>query len=424
MGLKIATQEDVMKRSIGTKMVVCVGLFVALAQSAIASNVAVGTCKSGVSQFPTIQAAVNAVPPLSTINVCPGIYQEQVVIVQPLTLTGVPGAGQAIVAAPATGLVPNFSTLAGQITVQGTASVTIRDLVVDGSNNGIVPCAATPVGILFENASGLVDQVVTRYQTIPANVFCDGRGIEVRSDSGLTSTVTIQNSTVHNFQFEGIRAFGVGTNVTAKNNSVSGVPFSGTSTNNIDYINGATGKILQNSVADAVFSGAVYPNFNGAAWGILLECASGVTVSGNTISNTQSGIVLLSSVCTAASAHNSDNNTISTNNITGSHLFEGIYVCGNNNVVQNNVINSSDESAVDIATDCNPGVSGQNNTVTLNKINEACGGILLDPAATGTTIGSNKFANVSLASLSGVIGANVCDAPGTPGASSKNAPSD
>ena len=73
---------------------VLIALFVIASQSLMASNVAVGTCMSGKPQFPTIQAAVNAVPPLSTINVCPGSYPEQVVITQPVTLAGVPGAGQ------------------------------------------------------------------------------------------------------------------------------------------------------------------------------------------------------------------------------------------------------------------------------------------------------------------------------------------
>jgi hypothetical protein len=52
--------------------------------------------------------------------------------------------------------------------------------------------------------------------------------------------------------------------------------------------------------------------------------------------------------------------------------------------------------------------------VAANKINEACAAVLLNPAATGNTIGSNRLANVNFAQVSGVIGANVCDAPGDP----------
>jgi hypothetical protein len=386
----------------------------AFATQGLMASVAVGNCKPGLTSFTTIQAAVTAAPAGATIWVCPGHYPEQIVISQPLTLQGVANTGAAVVIPPATGIVANSVLgLGGQIVVQDTAAVTIRNLTVDGTNNGIVPCAVVLVGILFENASGLVDQVATRHQTIPANAACDGRGIEVRTDSGLTSTVAVQNSTVHDFQFEGIRSLGRGTTTTIKATTVSGVPFSQTSTNNIDFTEGATGSVNGSWIVDAIWAPLTYPNFNSGAWGILLNCASGVSITANTISNTQSGIVLLSQGCNSATWPNSDNNNLSSNFIMGSHLFEGIYVCGNNNTVQNNVINSSDESAVDIDS-CNSGGSGNNNTVAANKINEACAAVLLNPAATGNTIGSNRLANVNFAQVSGVIGANVCDAPGDP----------
>jgi pectin methylesterase-like acyl-CoA thioesterase len=47
-----------------------------------------GEMQAGESDFNTIQQAVTAVPPGSTINVCPGNCAEQVVIQQPLTLQG------------------------------------------------------------------------------------------------------------------------------------------------------------------------------------------------------------------------------------------------------------------------------------------------------------------------------------------------
>jgi pectin methylesterase-like acyl-CoA thioesterase len=44
--------------------------------------------------FVTIQAAVIAASPGDRINVCPGIYHEQVVVEKPLTISGVDIAGQ------------------------------------------------------------------------------------------------------------------------------------------------------------------------------------------------------------------------------------------------------------------------------------------------------------------------------------------
>ena len=65
-----------------------------LAQSAWAASVVVGNCKA-LATYPTIQLAVNSVPPNSTVFVCPGTYAEQVLITKNLTLTGVSGNGLA-----------------------------------------------------------------------------------------------------------------------------------------------------------------------------------------------------------------------------------------------------------------------------------------------------------------------------------------
>ena len=40
-------------------------------------------------------------------------------------------------------------------------------------------------------------------------------------------------------------------------------------------------------------------------------------------------------------------------NVSGTHLYDGIYVCGNNNPVQNNIIVSSGQSGVHLDTSCN-----------------------------------------------------------------------
>jgi hypothetical protein len=60
---------------------VCCCLFVLIsAGSAFAATVAVGTCQPGKVSFDSHDDAVNGVPDGSTILVCPGIYQEQIVI--------------------------------------------------------------------------------------------------------------------------------------------------------------------------------------------------------------------------------------------------------------------------------------------------------------------------------------------------------
>jgi pectin methylesterase-like acyl-CoA thioesterase len=55
----------------------------------LGQTVAVGTCLKSLPSFSTIQDAVNTVPSLGTVKVCPGNYPEQVIISKPLTLTGI-----------------------------------------------------------------------------------------------------------------------------------------------------------------------------------------------------------------------------------------------------------------------------------------------------------------------------------------------
>src|SRR5271168_712990 len=152
--------------------------------SAYAATVFVGTC--GTPNVSTIQAAVTAASPGSTVNVCPGTYPEQVIIDKRLTLQGVTSGtlNQAVVTAPAGGIVANTVSLAtaypiaAQIYVHDTArTVTISNLTVDGSgNNGLTACGVPNlVGIYYQDATGSIRNVVTRNQTsVPANGCAQG----------------------------------------------------------------------------------------------------------------------------------------------------------------------------------------------------------------------------------------------------------
>jgi pectin methylesterase-like acyl-CoA thioesterase len=85
-------------------------------QAAHASTIVVGSCKSSLTSFSTIQAAVNAAPAGSTIDVCPGSYPEQVTIsAKSLTLIGVlAGTNDAVVLVPPSGgLTTNATDIGG-----------------------------------------------------------------------------------------------------------------------------------------------------------------------------------------------------------------------------------------------------------------------------------------------------------------------
>ncbi|MGH9770884.1 MAG: hypothetical protein ACRD4Q_04180, partial [Candidatus Acidiferrales bacterium] len=204
--------------------------------------VIVGSCPGGVNE--TIQDAINAAGPGSMIQVCPGTYAEQLDISKNLTIEGVASNGQnaAIIVPPATGLTQNATSLssggpiAAQVFVHGASHVVLSNLTVDGANNQVNGCAPTVIGILFQNASGTVTGVALRNQKLPAdlNGCQSGLGLFVQSGNSGRSTVSVKNSSVHDYQKNGITGDETGTSLVVQQNSVRGQgPTTGAAENGI-----------------------------------------------------------------------------------------------------------------------------------------------------------------------------------------------
>jgi hypothetical protein len=180
----------------------------------------VGGCKTGASyvNFTTISAAVSGVPAGSTIQVCPGVYPEQVTISQPLTLKGITfnnSSRSVITINNPTGapLVPNVTSIeAGpvyaQVLVQNViplGSVNIIGITVDGTGGG-AGCP-TLAGIFYASGtSGTVNEVAMRHQLTPGCFFASGNGIWAENGASLNQTITVENSSVHDFDSTGIQA--------------------------------------------------------------------------------------------------------------------------------------------------------------------------------------------------------------------------
>jgi parallel beta-helix repeat protein len=378
------------------------------AQQLMASVVAVGTCVPNVVRFTTIQAAVKAVPPGSTIKVCPANYPEQVVINKNLTVTGVSSgnADNPVLVIPSGGFVPNTTSLtsghpiAAQILVQSPATaVTISNLAVDGSNNNLNSgCDDAPlIGIYYQNASGRVDFVVARNQAQDAaNFGCQtsaGLGIFVQSASPSTSTVAVQNSTVRGYQKNGVTGNEGGTTVTINGNSVVGAGPTTTAQNGIQVGFGATGKVQNNTVADDDFNGDPAA---GTGSGILIFDSGNITITANSVTNTQNGIAIVTDGALPA-----DNNTVANNHVADTHLGDGIDLCSNNNTVTANVAFSSGQAGIHLDSSC--GSTGNGNTVSKNTVNQACVGILLGSGTGNSFPMPNFVANVANKTLAGDV---------------------
>jgi pectin methylesterase-like acyl-CoA thioesterase len=182
----------------------------ALSKQAFASSSAtVGLCAGPGNHYTTIQAAVNA-PGVTTVEVCPGTYPEQVTITQNLTLKGIASgtSDAAVVVVPAGGLVTNGVTdisgspTAAQIFVQG-ATVTISHLTVDGANDGLTDCSIDAIGIYYQNASGTITDNAVRNVLLPPALQGCQDGLAINVESNTTSTVTVSNNSVRNYDKNG-----------------------------------------------------------------------------------------------------------------------------------------------------------------------------------------------------------------------------
>jgi parallel beta-helix repeat protein len=376
--------------------------------SSAASTVAVGTCLTGLVHFTTIQAAIDASPAGITIKVCPGTYQEQVSINKKLTLEGVASGSSdaAIIVPPAGGLVQNTTDIdnptlgvAAQILVVSPAiTVNISNLTVDGLNNLIAGCGPDLQGILFQNASGTLNHVAVRNQTLSAGLGgCQsGEGIFVQTAAGLTSTVTVENSSVHSYNKNGITGNDTGTSLTVTGTYVQGagvVPFPGAAQNGIQIGFGATGKVTTSTVIDNIYGDTTQAD----SADILLfdtEENSGISIATNVVGNSQLPIVMF----TFGGSNLGDGVSVTGNKIFGTASLDAIDACTNGNTIKNNTIFNSSESGIHLDASCGPvfgGSTGNTNVVTGNSIVESgCAGILADSGTSGNTTTPNTYFTV------------------------------
>ena len=328
------------------------------------------TCPN--AAFTKIQDAVNAASAGDTIRVCKGTYVEQVTIAKPLSINADSGAVlmPSAMQQNATSLVDGTTPLSAAILVSSAGNVTIRGLIVDGANNGISQCAPRLYGVLMQNASGTLTRLAVRNFELSANLNgCQsGTGIFVQSGGGV-SNVTIENSTVHDFQKNGITADESGTQVSIQGNVVTGVgPTTGAAQNGIQIGFGAAGSIVRNTVTNNLWSPCTsVDTCETVATNILVTGSDAVTVSQNRAGISQVAILV-----------DGNANTVEANETFATAVFDGIHVEQNLNQIRGNQVFNGAESGIFL--------DGNNNTVEHNVITEAAIGILKTSTSTGNII--------------------------------------
>lgn len=213
--------------------------------------------------FTTIQSAVNAAKPGDTIEVCPGTYVEQVVIAKPLSLVGIQRDGKKAAVVQPLNMIQNTTDTFGNpqavvILVTDTSEVTIKNIIVDGINNG-VGCQQPPLGtdpfldgIFFRFASGKIESVVVRNMRSPQGCAF-AFAIDFQSGDR-RSHLTVRDSSLHDYDIAGIFGGGPGNTLHAIRNVITGLGSTDLGQVGIQLAVGATGVIEENIVTNHVFA--------------------------------------------------------------------------------------------------------------------------------------------------------------------------
>jgi hypothetical protein len=103
-------------------------------------------------------------------------------------------------------------------------------------------------------------------------------------------------------------------------------------------------------------------------------------------------------------AVNGDYVYVSNNKVSNTTEYEGIDSCGDNNTITKNTVSNSSNWGIHLDSLCqqaNADPSGFSNTVSNNRIDTACVGILSGPAQGENAIGANQYTNVTRARVFG-----------------------
>jgi hypothetical protein len=329
--------------------------------------------------YQTIQAAVNAVPSGSTIEVCPGTYPEQVVISKPLMLTGAVSetSAEVLIQIPVGGATGNvYDGIIGsvyyQILVSSTGPVNITDIAFDGTGNNIPDGYGDLAAIFYEESSGTVNGVSV------ANEVDFGGGMGIIAAANTLQTVTVENSDFRSF--DGLGIWGKtytpsSLTLNVKSNTIN-------DTGNNGVYGGTDGVLLLGSVSGTIESNLVSGSGNG--FGMLLN-GSAATVTANTIVAStvdgppNSGIEV-----------NGGANTVKSNRILSRPIGVGIVLTGTatgGSVTGNTITGGYSGYGIDM---CGQGTAS-GFTVTGNTIVDTPGFGLRRPASGNTTAPNTYF---------------------------------
>lgn len=282
--------------------------------------VQVGTCKTNLPNYATIQTAIAAVPAGATIDICPNTYKEQLTITTPVTLQGIAnGTNDSVVLNPPGVMEQNGSlgpyAIYAQIIAQDAGTVNISGLTIDGNGSGCP--AGVLAGVVYLSTttptSGRFSNSVIRNT---GNGCGQASAFYASNGSGSAMNLTVQSNSIHDINGGGI---GFGSNV---GGTISG-----------NTIVNASGGLMFDQAGPVVKATA--NNIIQTQSGISLNSASGVIAQGNQIINTNGNAISLHD--STGGSNNVTKNTVNETNCgvsTSGAASTDVYL-------PNNVINAA-----------------------------------------------------------------------------------
>jgi parallel beta-helix repeat protein len=289
-------------------------LFVSFTTSGFAATLVVDNDFADCPQadFNSIQAAVTAAQPGDKILVCPGTYQESVLVNKSdLRIEAQAAPGEVVLQGEFFSPRPGFA-------LRGVSGVRLEGFTVEGFRTNIS---------IFAGSGNTIRKNILRSAVLGINL-------------GATSGNIVEHNRAHDNRVSGIEVGSSATGNTVRNNETFGNGFEG-----IVVISGGSG--------NAIFENEVYNNTaepDGA--GIAIVNTPAVTVENNRVfNNHRSGITIRAS--TAVTVRH---NKVQRNGRNGIRLFDN----ANNNVVEKNELEENVGNGVSLE-------DSDTNTIQLNR---------------------------------------------------------
>lgn len=354
--------------------------------------------------YPTIQAAVNAMPTagtaVNTVIVCPGIYPEQVVITKNITITGALRDGtdpesqngnsaEARIVVPPGGLVAlpfGSGFIAAQIVAQNIADLNLTNLTIDGNGGGCPldpagqPVRSAGIALLNVGLPGTSYDATISKNNIRSQVGKKSDGSRCYADAGQGEGViaedswfTLDSNSIHGIDLSPVHQIRGISRI--KSNSL-GLGFYGVWLSNVSL-----------TAANNAGSTVSLNDIQGFSAGIHLDASSNVLVTQNNISNwTGAGIWL---------SHGSSDNDLISNRIADAWYGidlggagDGLGGHARNTVRSNTITRSARAAIVDV-------FSHGSNQISSNTISDAPIGVFYMSTVDDVFV-PNSFFNVTV----------------------------